>query len=136
MISVICIYNTSCNCGISTIPIPPLTVSHSHSQIQPTMSAVPLDNLNHNEFTASQIRLHRQQLHGGEPLSSRHTDYAASTASYYGSNNSLTAASEMHHGYLSGSQAQDDHYDSSDYRVCLMMKGVAVWVWCVCVACA
>ena len=106
-------------------PIPLLIVfmSHSHSQIQPTMNPVPLDNLNHNEFTASQIRLQRQHLYGGEPLSSRHTDYAASTASYYSSSNSLTGASEMHHGYLSGSQAHDDHYDSSDYRVCLMIRG-------------
>ena len=80
------------------------------------MTAVPLDNLNHTEFTASQIRIHRKQLHGAD-VSSHHTDYAASTASYYSSSNSLTAASEMQQGYYSSSQAPDDHYDSSDYRV-------------------
>ena len=80
------------------------------------MNTMPLDNLNHGDYTASQIRLHRQQLRGGD-LSSRHTEYAASTASYYSSSNSLTAASEMQQGYCSSSQAPDDHYDSSDYRV-------------------
>lgn len=89
--------------------------SDSHSQIQPNMSSIPLDNLNHGDYTASQIRLHRQQLHRG--ISSRHSQYAASTASYYSSSNSLTAASEMQQGYYSSSQAPDDHYDSSDYRV-------------------
>lgn len=79
------------------------------------MNTVPLDNLNHGDFTASQIRLQRQQLHGG--ALSRHSQYAASTASYYSSSNSLTAASEMQQGYYSSSQAPDDHYDSSDYRV-------------------
>ena len=77
------------------------------------MNTIPLDNLNHEDYTASQIRLQRQQLHGG----SRHSHYAASTASYYSSSNSLTAASEMQQGYYSSSQAPDDHYDSSDYRV-------------------
>ena len=80
------------------------------------MNTIPLDNLNHGDYTASQIRLHRQHLHGSD-LSFRHTDYAASTASYYSSSNSLTAASEMQQGYCSSSQAPDDHYDSSDYRV-------------------
>lgn len=79
------------------------------------MNSVPLDNLNHRDHTASQIRLYRQQNHGN--VSSRHTEYEASTASYYGSNNSLTAGSEIQHGYCSSSQAPDDHYDSSDYRV-------------------
>lgn len=85
-------------------------------QVQPNMTTVPLDNLNHGEYTASQIRLHRQQLHGAD-VSSRRTEYTASTASYYSSNNSLTAASEMQQDCYSSSQAPDDHYDSSDYRV-------------------
>lgn len=92
-----------------------ISLSNSHSQIQPNMNSIPLDNLNHGDYTASQIRLHRQQLHGG--VSSRHSQYAASTVSYYSSSNSLTAASEMQQGYYSSSQAPDDHYDSSDYRV-------------------
>lgn len=82
-------------------------------QVQPNMTAVPLDNLNHEEFTASQIHHLRQQLRGTD-ISSHHTEYAASTASYYSSSNSLTAASEMQQGYYSSSQAPDD---SSDYRV-------------------
>ena len=90
-------------------------LSDSHSQIQPNMNTIPLDNLNHGDYTASQIRLHRQQRHGG--VLSRHSQYAASTASYYSSSNSLTAASEIQQGYYSSSQAPDDHYDSSDYRV-------------------
>ncbi len=92
-----------------------MVLSDSHSQIQPNMNTIPLDNLNHCDYTASQIRLQRQQLHGG--ALSRHSQYAASSASYYSSSNSLTAASEIQQGYYSSSQAPDDHYDSSDYRV-------------------
>lgn len=54
----------------------------------------------------------------------RHMDYETSTESYCGSKDSIP-------GYYSSSQAPDDHYESSDYRVC-MLGGVKVRVLCSC----
>ena len=88
------------------------------------MSTVHLDNCVDPEHEALQERreaaLHRGLGGGGVEVAQGHFDFDTSSMSYSGSINSL-AASELP-GYYSSSLAPDEHYESSDYRVRLILR--------------
>ena len=82
-------------------------------QVRPA-SPMMLGNLDrlppeHDEFEHRRRAALSHALSGIE-VASRHTDYETSTASYFGSKDSVSE----YQGYYSSSQAPDD---SSDYRV-------------------